>query len=73
MISNSAKRKAADQGIYKPFKIIREEIVNSPVELTQQLNSNDINRIRKIHTTNTGKTIRFYQNPLIIHMILLKD
>ncbi|KAE9536445.1 hypothetical protein AGLY_007234 [Aphis glycines] len=27
--------------------IFREEIVNSPVELTQQFNSNDINRIRK--------------------------
>ncbi|KAF0719625.1 MULE domain-containing protein [Aphis craccivora] len=47
MISNSTKRKAADQGIYRPLKIIREEIVKSPVELTQQLNSNDINRIRK--------------------------
>jgi len=47
MISNSAKRKAADQGIYRPLKIIRKEIVNSPVELTQRLNSNDINRIRK--------------------------
>jgi len=47
MISNSAKRKAADQGIYKPLKIIREEIVNAPVELTQLLNSNDIHRIRK--------------------------
>ncbi|KAF0706151.1 FLYWCH-type domain-containing protein [Aphis craccivora] len=46
MISNSAKRKVADQSIYRPLKIIREEIVNSPVELTQQLNSNDINRIR---------------------------
>ncbi|KAL4113474.1 hypothetical protein QTP88_017089 [Uroleucon formosanum] len=39
IISNSAKTKAADQGIYRPLKIIREEIVNALVELTQQLNS----------------------------------
>ena len=30
IISNSAKRKAADQGIYRPLKIIREEIVYPP-------------------------------------------
>jgi hypothetical protein len=46
-ISNSTKRKAAGQGIYKPLKNIREEIVNAPTELRQLLNSNDINRIRK--------------------------
>jgi len=34
MISNSAMRKVADQGIYRPLKIIREEIFVSPVELT---------------------------------------
>lgn len=47
IINNSPKRKAAFQGIYRPFKIIREEIVNTPVKLTQSLISNYINRIRK--------------------------
>ncbi|KAF0770255.1 FLYWCH-type domain-containing protein [Aphis craccivora] len=65
MISNSAKRKVADQDL--------GEIVNSPVELTQQLNNNEVNRIRKnIYTTNTGKNIQFHLNLLMIHMILLK-
>jgi hypothetical protein len=43
MILNLAKRKAADQGIYKPLKIIRKEIVIASTELTQFLNSNDMN------------------------------
>jgi len=49
IISNSAKRKAADQaGIYRPLKINKEEIVKASAELTQLLNSDDINRIWKI-------------------------
>ena len=47
MISNLVKRKAADQGIYKPLQIIRGEIVNALVELTQLLNNNDINGIQE--------------------------
>ena len=46
--ANPAKRNAADQGIYRPLKIIREEIFNAPAELTQLLlDSNDVNWIRK--------------------------
>lgn len=46
IISNLVKRNAADQGIYRPLKIIREEIVNASAELTQLLlNNNKINQI----------------------------
>jgi hypothetical protein len=66
MISKSAKRKAADQGIYKPLKIIRKEMVNAPAELTQFLNSNDINQIRKTTYHEHRKTQ--IQNILMTHI-----
>lgn len=46
-ISNSVKRKATDQGTYKPLKWIMEEIAKIPLELTQSLSKNYINWIRR--------------------------
>ncbi|KAL4089615.1 hypothetical protein QTP88_024626 [Uroleucon formosanum] len=62
IISNSAKTKAADQGIYRPLKIIREEIVNAPVELTQQLNIHNNYYVPLIFALLPNKTIETYKN-----------